>query len=78
MTAAPDDVGQKVPAEAYELADFNLGVTNQPHSEIAALAIFLDRYQKGKELERVWDGPNKITPKKRGKDVVLWKKNVGV
>lgn len=34
----------KVPREAYELADFNLAVTNQPHSEVAALALFLDRY----------------------------------
>ncbi len=69
---------QKVPPEAYALADFNLGVTNQPHSEIAALAIFLDRYFKGKELGKKFDGPNKITPKSIGKDVVLWKKNLGV
>ncbi|MDE1798357.1 MAG: tRNA (cytidine(56)-2'-O)-methyltransferase [Candidatus Micrarchaeota archaeon] len=69
---------QKVPIEAYELADFNIGVTNQPHSEIAALAIFLDKYFKGKELEKEFDGPNKITPRKIGKNVVLWKKNVGV
>lgn len=69
---------QKVPVEAYEMADFNLGVTNQPHSEIAALAIFLDKYFKGKELDREFDGPNKITPRKIGKNVVLWKKNVGV
>ncbi|MCK5322410.1 MAG: tRNA (cytidine(56)-2'-O)-methyltransferase, partial [Candidatus Aenigmarchaeota archaeon] len=32
---------QKVPAEAYELADFNVAVGNTPHSEISALAIFL-------------------------------------
>ena len=25
--------------------DFNISVTNQPHSEIAALAVFLDRIQ---------------------------------
>ncbi|MCX8182801.1 MAG: tRNA (cytidine(56)-2'-O)-methyltransferase [Crenarchaeota archaeon] len=42
--------GQKVPSEAYEVSDYNVAVTNQPHSEIAALAIFLDRFFKGGEL----------------------------
>ena len=40
----------KVPFEVYERADFNVSVGNQPHSEIAALAIFLDRYTEGKAL----------------------------
>lgn len=43
---------EKVPSEVYELADFNVAVGNQPHSEIAALAVMLDRLQGGKELER--------------------------
>jgi len=43
---------EKVPAEVYQLADFNIAIGNQPHSEIAALAVTLDRLQKGKELER--------------------------
>ncbi|MDD2655154.1 MAG: tRNA (cytidine(56)-2'-O)-methyltransferase [Candidatus ainarchaeum sp.] len=43
---------EKVPAEVYRLADFNIAIGNQPHSEIAALAITLDRMQGGKELER--------------------------
>lgn len=42
---------QKVPPECYELADFNVSVTSQPHSEIAALAVFLDHYFEGKELD---------------------------
>ncbi len=33
--------GAKVPAEIYGLADINVAITNQPHSEVAALAIFL-------------------------------------
>ena len=32
---------EKVPGEVYHLADFNLAITNQPHSEIASMAIFL-------------------------------------
>src|SRR3989338_5793266 len=42
--------GEKVQPEAYQLADFNVSVTNQPHSEAAALAVFLDKYFGGKEL----------------------------
>ena len=34
----------KVPKDVYFIADMNIAVGNQPHSEIAALAIFLDRY----------------------------------
>lgn len=34
--------GTKVPGEVYRLADHNISVGNQPHSEVAALAIFLD------------------------------------
>src|SRR3989338_1071669 len=33
--------GEKVEPEFYELSDYNLSVGNQPHSEIAALGIFL-------------------------------------
>lgn len=44
--------GQKVSPEIYKLADFNLSVTSQPHSEVSALAVFLDNYFKGKELEK--------------------------
>ncbi len=63
---------QKVPAEAYHLADFNIAVGSQPHSEIAALAVFLDRYFEGRELERAFEGARrKIRPMKIGKDVFL-------
>ncbi len=59
---------EQVPAEVYELADYNVSVTSQPHSEVAALAIALDRLQKGKELD--FKGMVKIIPSKRGKRVV--------
>ena len=43
---------QKVPPEFYsaEISDFNVAVGNQPHSECAAVAVFLDRFFEGKEL----------------------------
>lgn len=62
---------EKVPREVYELADYNVAVGNQPHSEIAALAIFLDRLFGGKELEREFrDWKVKIVPNPRGKTVI--------
>lgn len=61
---------EKVPREAYELADYNMSVGSQPHSEIAALAIFLDRIFRGKELVREFSGGRlKIIPNEKGKVV---------
>lgn len=34
---------KKVPTEIYKLADFNISITLEPHSEISALAIFLNQ-----------------------------------
>ncbi len=64
----------KVPKEVYSLADMNIAVGNQPHSEIAALAIFLDRFFKGKEL--ISPFPNakmSIIPSSHGKRVKIRK-----
>ena len=61
---------EKVPREIYELADYNVGVGSQPHSEISALAILLDRIQNGKQFEKVFpDAKRKIIPTKKGKNV---------
>ncbi|RKZ14490.1 tRNA (cytidine(56)-2'-O)-methyltransferase [bacterium] len=63
--------GEKVPPEIYGLSHSNVSVTNQPHSEVAALSIFLDRYFKGKELERGFRGAKiRIIPQERGKKTV--------
>jgi tRNA (cytidine56-2'-O)-methyltransferase len=64
----------KVPKEVYFLADMNIAVGNQPHSEIAALAIFLDRFFHGKELVYSFqDAKMKIVPSPRGKRVKIRK-----
>ncbi len=61
----------KVPREIYEMATYNVSITNQPHSEIAALAIFLDRLFQGKELNKVFtDAKIRIVPSERGKKVI--------
>ncbi|MBP5394708.1 MAG: tRNA (cytidine(56)-2'-O)-methyltransferase [Candidatus Methanomethylophilaceae archaeon] len=62
---------EKVPPEVYQAADFNVSVGNQPHSEIAALAIFLDRLTEGKALYADRDGGKlRVVPNERGKTVV--------
>ena len=61
---------EKVPREIYELADYNVGVGSQPHSEISALAILLDRIQNGKQFEKEFpNAKRKIIPTKHGKNV---------
>ncbi|HID47209.1 MAG TPA: tRNA (cytidine(56)-2'-O)-methyltransferase [Methanothermococcus okinawensis] len=63
--------GEKVPKEIYQLADYNISIGNQPHSEVAALAIFLDRLFEGKTLYRDYpDGKIKVIPSERRKTVV--------
>lgn len=62
---------QKVEASVYSLVDYNISVTTQPHSEIAALAVTMDRLNKGKELSAVFSNSKKqIIPQKKGKKVI--------
>jgi len=65
---------EKVPREIYEKSDFNVSVGTQPHSEISALAVFLDRIQQGKQFEKNFgDSKRKIIPAKNGKNVKVKK-----
>ena len=62
--------GAKVEGEFYKLADFNISVTQQPHSETAALAIFLHEYFQSKELSLKFKNAKKeVIPQKAGKRV---------
>jgi len=62
--------GAKVPGEVYGLADWNVGVTSQPHSEVSALAVFLHELQEGEELGLAFPGARKrVVPQARGKRV---------
>lgn len=60
---------EKVPSEMYDLADWNVAVGSQPHSEVAALAVFLDHLMEGGALTKDFDGELKIIPSARGKQV---------
>lgn len=63
---------EKVPAEIYSIADYNVSVGNQPHSEVAALAVFLDRLFMGAELYTTFiNAKIRIKPNSRGKKVLV-------
>jgi tRNA (cytidine56-2'-O)-methyltransferase len=62
---------EKVPRDVYEYADYNVAVGNQPHSEISALAITLDRIQNGKQFDAKYSNAKlEIVPTKKGKKVI--------
>ncbi|MHA1755090.1 MAG: tRNA (cytidine(56)-2'-O)-methyltransferase [Candidatus Odinarchaeia archaeon] len=64
--------GSKVPREVYSMADFNISVGTQPHSEIAALAVFLHELYQGEELNKVFENSKiQVIPQEKGKKVVL-------
>ena len=52
--------GGKVSPDVFEQATWNVGVTNQPHSEIAALAVFLDRLHGTDLGDRVFEGAQEV------------------
>jgi len=60
---------EKVPRDIFDMSDYNISIGNQPHSEIAALAIFLDRLFRGKQLKRNFNGSMNIVPSAKGKVV---------
>jgi tRNA (cytidine56-2'-O)-methyltransferase len=69
---------QKVPGEFFSktVSDFNVAIGNQPHSECAGVAVFLDRFFEGKELAKSFqNGKVKIVPQVRGKRIVTEKKH---
>ncbi len=61
---------EKVESFYYINSDYNVAVGWQPHSEVAALAVFLDRLFKGQELYLYYsDAKFAIVPSERGKRV---------
>ena len=65
---------EKVPRDIYEKADYNVSIGTQPHSEISALAILLDRIQQGEQFNRKFsDSKRVIIPSKNGKNVQVSK-----
>ena len=64
----------KVPRSVYDIADYNVAIGNQPHSEVSALSVLLDRINQGKQFEFKFENSKKvIIPQERGKNVRILK-----
>ena len=62
--------GAKVPSELYRQATYNVAVGHQPHSEVAAVAVTLERLLGLPKPVRPGEAPQRIVPTQRGKRVV--------
>jgi len=61
---------EKMPGEIFNLADWNVSVTSQPMSEVAALAIFLDWFRQHREFEHEFSKAQvQIVPSRTGKEI---------
>lgn len=67
--------GAKVPGEMFGLADRNVAIGSQPHSEVGALAVFLDRLNDGPPPSVFRGGTHRVVPQVRGKRVVARRKS---
>ncbi|MEM0116940.1 MAG: tRNA (cytidine(56)-2'-O)-methyltransferase [Conexivisphaerales archaeon] len=64
----------KVPSIYYKIADINVAIGHQPHSEIAALAILLDRIHLGNELKIEFQNAKlRIIEQKHSKKIAIAK-----
>ena len=64
---------RKVPREffSHKISDFNIAIGNQPHSEVAAVAIFLDRLLKKRDRDEEFKNAKfKVMPSERGKRIL--------
>lgn len=76
LIASPKDKlvlvgGPKVPRAVYEMSDWNISVTSQPHSEVSALGVFLHELFQGRELSRTLENAEiRVVPQAKGKKVM--------
>ncbi len=60
---------KKVPRNVYDIVDHNVAVGSQPHSEVASLAVFLDRYNN-RSIPKLSGGEMSILHSKSEKRVL--------
>ena len=63
--------GAKVPGELFGISNHNVAVGNQPHSEVAALAVALSQWHFSVAIESRFEGGSiRVIPSTDGKNVV--------
>lgn len=64
--------GSRVPTKVYKKSEWNISITNQPHSEVSSLAVFQHLLMDGKEFELEFeDGKMEVIPEEHGKTVII-------
>ena len=59
--------GEKVPSKVFKYSNWNIAISNQPHSEVGALAVFLNTLLSN-SLEIEFSNPSRqILPSIKGK-----------
>lgn len=62
--------GSRVPTKVYKNSDWNVSVTNQPHSEVSSLAVFQHMFMDGQEFNLKFDNAVfEVIPTAEGKIV---------
>ena len=61
---------EKVPREVYHKADYNVSIGNQPHSEVAALAIALSKLYNKPYNQKFTGGQVKVLPSSERRNMV--------
>ncbi len=59
--------GKKIPGKVFRYADWNIAITNQPHSEVSSLAVFLDHLTSDALQIRFSNSLKQIIPSIEGK-----------
>ena len=58
--------GKKVPGKVFHLADWNIAIGNQPHSEVSSLAVFLDHLMPNILQKKFEKAEKRIIPSVNG------------
>jgi len=62
--------GAKVPGEVFKISNFNVSIGTQPHSEVAALALFLEELNSNRNFKPTFENSKMvIEPSADGKIV---------
>jgi len=62
--------GAKVPGEVFGICQYNIAIGNQPHSEVAALAVFLQSWLPDGAEASNFQGGMTVVPMESGKKII--------
>ena len=69
--------GSRVPTKVYKNSNWNVSVTNQPHSEVSSLAVFQHMLMDGNEFDIKFDNAYfEVIPSAKGKKILTKDENV--